>query len=430
MFYYARSDTHFLLYIYDMMRNELLARSNRDNPEEDYITHVLERSKEVSLRRYERFIYDAAGGQGPFGWYNMLIKSSGNLTREQFSVFRAVHKWRDDLARREDESPVFIFSNAALFDIAKRLPPDPKALHSILGFPSSHASNLARQLSADLFKVIDQAKTEGTNGPTLSDFFRSNTVGIGEVAKQVFPKLAQTPEEGVLDTKELVAGVSRLWGDVPVSSRWEHTPVANKGTSSARFALPWATFLENAAVSDTAVEKELPSRAAPAPKADIEPRGDEEFTLKSGRKRKAPEPEVQDEEEGEAAPDTQSQSGELGEEEITFVGSSDEEEAQKARKKEEKKARKELKKAQKQAAKEAQKTAQANGTEGKVGEEGEDDDEAPFDYSKAKSMLSGKRDNKGGKTFNPYSSLNADGPKAARRMHHEKTGKTATFKKI
>lgn len=427
MFYYARSDTHFLLYIYDMMRNELLARSNRDIPEEDYLTHVLERSKEVSLRRYERFIYDAAGGQGPFGWYNMLIKSSGNLTREQFSVFRAVHKWRDDMARREDESPGFIFSNAALFDIAKRLPPDPKALHSILGFPSSHASNLARQLSADLFKVVDQAKTEGANGPTLSDFFRSNTIGIGEVAKQVFPKLAHTPEEGVQDIQELVAAGSRLWGDVPVSSRWESTPVTSKGASSARFALPWAAFLENAAVSDTAAERELPSRAAPPPKAEVEPREDEEFTLKSGRKRKAPEPEADDEEEGEAAPDTQSQSGELGEEEITFVGSSDEEEARRARKKEEKKARKELRRAQKQAAKEAHK---AVGTEGKEEDEGEEDDDAPFDYSKAKSVLRGKREQKGGKAFNPYSSLNADGPKAARRMHHEKTGKTATFKKI
>jgi exosome complex exonuclease RRP6 len=129
MFYYARSDTHYLLYIYDMMRNELIQKST---PEDNYIEHLLERSKETSLRRYEKFVYDAEGGQGAFGWFNPLMKqSSGNFTREQFAVFRAAHKWRDELARREDESPAFIMANGALFDIARRLPPDPKALHSI-----------------------------------------------------------------------------------------------------------------------------------------------------------------------------------------------------------------------------------------------------------------------------------------------------------
>ncbi|EOD51783.1 putative exosome complex exonuclease protein [Neofusicoccum parvum UCRNP2] len=58
LFDYARSDTHFLLYIYDNMRNELVDKSDFSNPEEDRIRRVLEKSKETSLQTYETPIYD------------------------------------------------------------------------------------------------------------------------------------------------------------------------------------------------------------------------------------------------------------------------------------------------------------------------------------------------------------------------------------
>ncbi len=75
----------------------------------------------------------------------------------------------------------------------------------------------------------------------------------------------------------------------------------------------------------------------------------------------------------------------------------------------------------------AQETEADGGAE--VGEE-----EAPFDYSTARSVLHAQRASengtKGKKFFDPYvSKATADGPKGARRMHSERTGKTATFKK-
>ncbi|KAK7970067.1 hypothetical protein PG988_009140 [Apiospora saccharicola] len=427
MYYYARSDTHFLLYIFDLIRNELLARSNRSNMEEDYMTHVMEKSKETSLRRHERIVYDTTGGQGPNGWYNMLIKSSGNLTREQFAVFRAVHKWRDDLARREDESPMFVFSNSAIFDIARRLPPDPKALLSILGFPSSHASHIAKTSVTELFKVVTKAKAEGENGPSLSDFFRGSTIGIGEVAKQVFPNLGAS-SAGVLETKDLVSEQSKLWGQVPVGSRWDNTSGANAAADGQRFALPWAAFMENASVGESFGESfTVRSRKEPAPaqpNADSEPVEDTGFTLKAGKKRKAPEPEREEDEEqdgvatGTSNPTTPGLDGD----EIALDDSDRELEKQDA----ERKARKAHKKAEKAAKKAAQAAAEKD-TEG-------DDEEVPFDYSTAKSVLKKQRngDDKGGrgKVFNPYKSLSADGPKPARRMHGEKPGKSATFKKV
>jgi exosome complex exonuclease RRP6 len=429
MFYYARSDTHYLLYVYDQMRNELNQASNPETPEENYMKHVLERSKETSLRRHEKFIYDAETGEGAFGWFNMLMKqSSGNFSREQFAVFRAVHKWRDDLARQEDESPVFIMGNSVIFDIARRLPPDPKALHSLV----SQASYPVKQRISELFKVVAKAKEDGAKGPTLSEFFGrsagSSGHGVGAVAQQVFPRLKST--ESILDTKELVSETSRLWGEVPVSSRWEADSGANSAAKHMEFALPWATFVEHASVSDTQSFTKRAAARAPAPEEDFisaDP-ADDSFTLKQGTKRKAPEtPAEQEPEEGEADVAQPKKSSALDDDEISVLSSSEEEERERARRKAAKNERKLRKQAEKAA------KAAAKGEE--EGEE-EEEEEEPFDYSKANSVLKARRDggdsSKGGKgrVFNPYSSLSAEGPKPARRMHGEKVGKSATFKKV
>ncbi|KAI1880164.1 hypothetical protein JX265_001785 [Neoarthrinium moseri] len=437
MYYYARSDTHYLLYVYDCMRNELVSQSKQDNPDENYIEHVLERSKATSLRRHEKFIYDAEGGQGIFGWFNMLMKqSSGNFSREQFAVFRAVHKWRDDLARKEDESPAFIMSNPAVFDIARRLPPDPKALHSLI----PHISYVVKQRISELFKLVEQAKADGANGPSLSEFFSRNagtpTLGIGAVAQQVFPDLRKSGGAGetIIDTKDLVSESSLLWGEVPISTRWEADSHVNETAKTMEFALPWASFMENASVSEPLPSVQKPA-TEPAKKLDQKPSGsstyDDEFTLKAGTKRKAPEPEPEQEEsedddESESTPlKSGSKPAPIEGDEIS-VNSTDEEE-EKAKRKAAKKARKERQKAKREA-----KLAAEAATEN-------DEEEQPFDYSNAESVLKARRgakpaENGGkggkGKVFNPYSSLSAEGPKGARRMHGEKPGKTAIFKKL
>ena len=45
---YARSDTHFLLYVFDEMRNELIDKSTQAN---DLLEQVLNGSKQYALQR-------------------------------------------------------------------------------------------------------------------------------------------------------------------------------------------------------------------------------------------------------------------------------------------------------------------------------------------------------------------------------------------
>jgi len=424
---------------------------------------VLKKSNETSLRRHETSAYDAENGQGPFGWFNMLIRqSSGKLSKEQFSVFRAIHQWRDMLARDEDESPLFVMGNATLFDITRRLPPDPKALHSLI----DAKSYLARRDVSNLFDIITKAIADGANGPSVSEFLRNNapnSMGVGEVVRTVFPQRAK---DGV-DIKDLVSHTSKLWGDVPVSSRWDPANDASTPKTVA-FELPWVQFLQSAKFADGTYQDPSEAMAASETIAvessnaiKTETQGSDpileysEFTLRAGIKRRAPENDLSSESEAESDAEaavagpakTQRENSNAGEEEISLLESEDEKKSRKARKAEkraQRRARKEEEKAErknrKMAEKSAKKQAQSQSSSGPAAIKDEDDesDNEPFDYTKARSVLNAKKNNTENSSssngppkrarFNQFSMVN-DGPKPARRLHGEKVGKSATFKK-
>ncbi len=55
---YAREDTHYLLYVYDRMRNELVRRNEEGD---HFLSAVLERSKGVCLRLYQKPVFENTG---------------------------------------------------------------------------------------------------------------------------------------------------------------------------------------------------------------------------------------------------------------------------------------------------------------------------------------------------------------------------------
>ena len=80
MIRYAREDTHYLLYIYDRMRHELIDRSA---PGKDTLQVVLDRSRKTSLIVYKKVEYDAENGSGFRGWKNLLAKWNHILDNQQ-----------------------------------------------------------------------------------------------------------------------------------------------------------------------------------------------------------------------------------------------------------------------------------------------------------------------------------------------------------
>ena len=132
MLKYARSDTHFLLYIYDNLRNALLDRSQNASQsqsglktstiERGLLGQALARSAETSLRVYSKEPYDALGGSGQNGWdklarkWNKVGLTAGGpgvgVEAMQREVYRCVHGWREKVAREEDESTKYVISSS------------------------------------------------------------------------------------------------------------------------------------------------------------------------------------------------------------------------------------------------------------------------------------------------------------------------------
>jgi len=101
MLFYARSDTHFLLFIYDNLRNALVQRANSTK---DLVNEVLSRSEKTALNVHFRKPYNVDTGMGPGGWFNLAKKRNNALFGKQKAIFTAVHSWRDRVSREEDES--------------------------------------------------------------------------------------------------------------------------------------------------------------------------------------------------------------------------------------------------------------------------------------------------------------------------------------
>ncbi|KAK4154383.1 ribonuclease H-like domain-containing protein [Chaetomidium leptoderma] len=302
MLYYARSDTHYLLYIFDMLRNELAEFPAQNDMDGKPIDRVIQKSKEVSLQRYEHPFCDPETGVGNRGWFNTLIKSPSLYNGEQFAVYKAVHKWRDDVARRDDESPPYIMTQHILGDIARIMPADMKALWSLLG-----TSSRGLKLRLDgLFEVIQQARARGANGPTMMEFFRQSSAGTVQPSlggKQV--KASGVDDFEPLSIEELRSDRSQLWGNIALNSRLD-------GSSKApplnyQEMIPLYTFDFGAVKEELPKTREPPPRTLPkedfdAAAAAVEAEG---FTLKAGRKRKASDVDMEPTSEPESVSDVE-----------------------------------------------------------------------------------------------------------------------------
>ncbi|KAI8049471.1 ribonuclease H-like domain-containing protein [Syncephalis plumigaleata] len=153
MLTYARSDTHYLLYIFDKLRMELLAKSN---PETLNLMHaVLDRSQDTALKRYEKEMYDEERGEGPNGWRTMLNKWNYALNSLQLAVFRALHAWRDRIARTEDESIRYVLPNPMLLALAQKMPIEASG---VIGC-CNPVPPLVRMNATDLAYEIQNART-------------------------------------------------------------------------------------------------------------------------------------------------------------------------------------------------------------------------------------------------------------------------------
>jgi exosome complex exonuclease RRP6 len=428
LFEYARGDTHFLLYVYDNMRNELVEKSDFSNPEKNKVQDVLQKSKETALQRYEHPVYDSEMGLGTAGWYKLISRTPVQFTPQQFSVFRAVHRWRDNLSRKEDESPLFVMPNHAVFSVARAIPSDKAALFNAI----QHVSHIIRAHADELVAVIATAKEEGVAGPelhnvlqTIADMQRAeraeSDAAIQVPGATAAPAVEASVPQSTVAVPATRASSSEFWGGLWKANQAPRTPELPTIDIGLALPLPPLTaqvFADaNGASQATPTAEKAKHTFVPKEERPAEDERTDTFVVKhlGGRKRKRGDA-VE-----EQSPTTKPALDPMTNDEIMLDAPEETSEEIGAREKAARKAARKQKKKDDAA-------AQAAGLN--YG------DEPAFDYAKAKSVLhaedgDGKKKKKDKKkksaAFAPFSGM-SDAPKGLPRAQKEVPGRSKTFK--
>ncbi|CAA7394758.1 unnamed protein product [Spirodela intermedia] len=117
MLKYAREDTHYLLFMYDIMKRRLLsAESSNPDLAHSLLAEVYRRSSDICRQLYEKELLTGSSFLRIYGL------SETDFSPEQLAVVAGLWEWRDHIARAEDESTGYILPNKALLEIARQMP--------------------------------------------------------------------------------------------------------------------------------------------------------------------------------------------------------------------------------------------------------------------------------------------------------------------
>ncbi|KAJ6360208.1 hypothetical protein OIU77_004250 [Salix suchowensis] len=139
MIRYAREDTHYLLHIYDLMRDLLLSKPNDNENADPPLLEVYKRSYDVCMQLYEKELFTENS------YLNMYGLPSAGFNAQQLAIVAGLYEWRDAVARAEDESTGYILPNKTLLEIAKEMPVTSSQLRRLM---KSKHSYIERHLSS------------------------------------------------------------------------------------------------------------------------------------------------------------------------------------------------------------------------------------------------------------------------------------------
>ncbi|GAB6019100.1 Exosome component 10 [Chamberlinius hualienensis] len=149
---YAREDTHYLLHIYDRMKNELIAKGNQGN---NLLLSVFQRSKVICEKRYVKPVFHEDG-------YINLCRKYGKIfnTRQNYSL-KHLYKWRDTVARMEDESTGYVLPNHMLMKITEVLPREMQGISACC----NPTPTLVHQYLNEIHRIILDARGRSLDAP-------------------------------------------------------------------------------------------------------------------------------------------------------------------------------------------------------------------------------------------------------------------------
>ncbi|XP_030573522.1 exosome component 10 [Drosophila novamexicana] len=151
---YARQDTHYLIYVYERLTNDLL-QAEQGQPQA--LRMVYQMSTEVCKKRYTK------PHIGPDSHLDLVRKTKRSFDNRQLCALRGIFLWRDATARQEDESYGYVLPNHMMLQIAESLP---REMQGILAC-CNPIPPLVRQQLHTLHQIVLRAREQPLVKPLL-----------------------------------------------------------------------------------------------------------------------------------------------------------------------------------------------------------------------------------------------------------------------
>lgn len=148
---YALKDTHYLLFIFDRLRQDLLDKGKGDS---ELLEDVYGVSTNICKRTYEKPARPTTIGSYFGGSKRTLFNN------RQLYVLNELFKWRDEIAREKDESCGAVLPRKSLYNIAEKLPIEERALFDCCSMKSCYLTKHAGLLCGFSLTALQQPLEE------------------------------------------------------------------------------------------------------------------------------------------------------------------------------------------------------------------------------------------------------------------------------
>jgi len=246
---YAQADTHYLLFVYDKLTNELKQKSTVPvhNPSNE-IKAVLDQSRDLCLKKYEKPRYTETSYQ------IVLSRRNQVLSPLHERIFAQLFKWRDSIARKEDESTGYVLPTDAMLQLATKAPSNMAGLIDALNI----LRPLVRRHAKEILRLIDEAKkaptpAQPTETPQFAARGRKGQNKPTRIAKSLFTPMervaaaADVTKKGIENS--ITPSVGKVVGtpaatmavaDTPEPSSDDGSSGRSSASSTGRRPSPWA----------------------------------------------------------------------------------------------------------------------------------------------------------------------------------------------
>lgn len=150
MIKYAREDVHYLLYIYDRMRKDLMTKAVQCGFDPlQYMLSVVNKSKEICSRNYVK------PNLKDENYYNIMVRNKEILSKLKIKKLKALLKLRFQIGAEEDDNPNFILPNNLVFQLVDKSPKTEKQLLNLVKKPNP----ILKKIIPEILKLLAEDKS-------------------------------------------------------------------------------------------------------------------------------------------------------------------------------------------------------------------------------------------------------------------------------